>query len=417
MIPFQNKDERLKLIVFILLAFLLQGILLTYTYKFSLKEINTKILNQNYEMLGYINSKDSLLADDIVPIITGKSEANAELKKYGKEVLSNYSYDDEVTYNKNPLIKDNDRIYVFYFCIIVLIVLVIVIFGVIFLLNPLYKEVNHLTFRAENIVENKKINTLSKQIYSGSLDKFIIKFNMMEERIDNSINLLQEEKVNLKNIISDISHQLKTPLMALTMYNDILEDHRNMEVEEVDNFISLSNEQLKRMDWLVKTLLKYARLEGNVVEYNKENYPANSTIEEVVASLKVKAREKNQVLAFSNNKDINLYHDRKWISEALSNIIKNAIEHTGTGGEIVIGLEETPMTVRIWIKDNGEGIPKEEIKKIFNRFYKGQNSINPTSIGIGLCLSKSIIKSHHGDITVESKENEGSIFYITFLKS
>lgn len=417
MIPFQNKDERLKLIVFILLAFLLQGILLTYTYKFSLKEINTKILNQNYEMLGYINSKDSLLADDIVPIITGKSEANAELKKYGKEVLSNYSYDDEVTYNKNPLIKDNDRIYVFYFCIIVLIVLVIVIFGVIFLLNPLYKEVNHLTFRAENIVENKKINTLSKQIYSGSLDKFIIKFNMMEERIDNSINLLQEEKVNLKNIISDISHQLKTPLMALTMYNDILEDHRNMEVEEVDNFISLSNEQLKRMDWLVKTLLKYARLEGNVVEYNKENYPVNSTIEEVVASLKVKAREKNQVLAFSNNKDINLYHDRKWISEALSNIIKNAIEHTGTGGEIVIGLEETPMTVRIWIKDNGEGIPKEEIKKIFNRFYKGQNSINPTSIGIGLCLSKSIIKSHHGDITVESKENEGSIFYITFLKS
>lgn len=417
MIPFQNKDERLKLIVFILLAFLLQGILLTYTYKFSLKEINTKILNQNYEMLGYINSKDSLLADDIVPIITGKSEANVELKKYGKEVLSNYSYDDEVTYNKNPLIKDNDRIYVFYFCIIVLIVLVIVIFGVIFLLNPLYKEVNHLTFRAENIVENKKINTLSKQIYSGSLDKFIIKFNMMEERIDNSINLLQEEKVNLKNIISDISHQLKTPLMALTMYNDILEDHRNMEVEEVDNFISLSNEQLKRMDWLVKTLLKYARLEGNVVEYNKENYPVNSTIEEVVASLKVKAREKNQVLAFSNNKDINLYHDRKWISEALSNIIKNAIEHTGTGGEIVIGLEETPMTVRIWIKDNGEGIPKEEIKKIFNRFYKGQNSINPTSIGIGLCLSKSIIKSHHGDITVESKENEGSIFYITFLKS
>lgn len=417
MIPFQNKDERLKLIVFILLAFLLQGILVTYTYKISLKEINTKILNQNYEMLGYINSKDSLLADDIVPIITGKSEENAELKKYGKEVLSNYSYDDEVTYDKNPLIKDNERIYVFYLCMILLIIFVIVIFGVIVFLNPLYEEVNHLTFRAENIVENKKINTLNKQTYSGSLDKFIIKFNMMEERIDNSINLLQEEKVNLKNIISDISHQLKTPLMALTMYNDILEDHRNMEVNEVDNFISLSNEQLKRMDWLVKTLLKYARLEGNVVEYNKENYPVNSTIEEVVASLKIKAREKSQVVSFLNNKDINLYHDRKWISEALSNIIKNAIEHTGTGGEIVIGLEETPMIVRIWIKDNGEGIPKEEIKKIFNRFYKGQNSINPTSIGIGLCLSKSIIKSHHGDITVESKENEGSIFYITFLKS
>ncbi|MGL5694405.1 MAG: sensor histidine kinase, partial [Peptostreptococcaceae bacterium] len=98
-------------------------------------------------------------------------------------------------------------------------------------------------------------------------------------------------------------------------------------------------------------------------------------------------------------------------------IIKNAIEHTGENGTIEVGLEETPITIRIWVKDNGEGIDESEIKKIFNRFHKGQNSINPTSIGIGLCLSKSIVKSHNGDITVESELGKGSIFYITFIKT
>ncbi|MGL5084741.1 MAG: sensor histidine kinase, partial [Clostridium sp.] len=243
------------------------------------------------------------------------------------------------------------------------------------------------------------------------------KFNKMENRIENSIGLLQDEKINLKNIINDISHQLKTPLMALSMYNEILSDHRNMESEDVDNFISLSKEQLDRMGWLVKTLLKYARLESNVVQYNKEYFSLNNTIEESMNPLQIKANEKNQKLIFNYKEEIEYYHDRKWVAESISNIIKNAIEHTDNNGKIEVSLEQTPISITIAIKDNGEGIEKSEIKKIFNRFHKGESSINPTSIGIGLCLSKSIIQSHNGDITVESKLGVGSIFYITFLKT
>ncbi|MEW9935518.1 sensor histidine kinase [Clostridium butyricum] len=105
------------------------------------------------------------------------------------------------------------------------------------------------------------------------------------------------------------------------------------------------------------------------------------------------------------------------MSEAISNIIKNAIEHTGERGRIEITLEETPINIVIGIKDTGEGIDNNQLKKIFNRFHKGENSIDPTSIGIGLCLSKAIVRAHNGDITVESKLGVGSIFYITFIKT
>nr|WP_306469022.1 HAMP domain-containing sensor histidine kinase [Clostridium sp. DSM 1985] len=303
------------------------------------------------------------------------------------------------------------------FEILILVTFLILIIGSFIIMNPLYNEIKYLTHRAESIVENKIIHNDKQYSYRGSLDKFIFKFNLMEDRIKNSIGLLQEEKINLKNIINDISHQLKTPLTALSMYNDIISDHREMNNEDLDNFINLSKDQLERMEWLVKTLLKYARLESNVVEYNKEMFSIKNTIEESINPLKVKAKNKNQSLILKYEKDIEYYHDRKWVSEAISNIVKNAIEHTENNGKIEINLYETPITITISIKDNGEGIEKEELKKIFNRFYKGETSINPTSIGIGLCLSKSIIKAHDGDITVESYLGKGSIFYITFLKT
>lgn len=416
MVVFQNKDERLKIMIYIFIALVLQGIIFYAIYHSSLKEINNKVIRQNLAIVDKVNQKDKEIIDEIIPIITGKYNISDNDISDGTSILSNYSYDNKLNYKDNPLIGDIEGKYIFIIILIIILILILIIGGIMYLINPLYKEIKYLTYRAENIIENKPIDKESVYKYKGSLDKFILKFSMMEDRIYNSIDLLQEEKVNLKNIINDISHQLKTPLMALSMYNEILNDHREMDSGDVDNFIDLSNEQLERMEWLVKTLLKYARLESNVVEYHKENYLLNNTIEESINPLRVKAEEKNQNLVFKADRDVFLYHDRKWISEALSNIIKNAIEHTGINGKIEIGLEETPITVRVWIKDNGEGIKKSEIKKIFNRFHKGENSINPISIGIGLCLSKAIVKAHNGDINVESEVGVGSTFYISFIK-
>ncbi|UZP02039.1 HAMP domain-containing histidine kinase [Clostridium botulinum] len=414
MVTLYYKDERIKLSLFILSVFIIQGIIFGVIYFNSILAINKDVITQNSSIIGELYLKDKELALEIIPIITGKNLNNAEI---GEKILSDYSYNTALKYNNNPVIGNATQSTVLLFEILILVTFLILIIGSFIIMNPLYNEIKYLTHRAESIVENKIIHNDKQYSYRGSLEKFILKFNLMEDRIKNSIGLLQEEKINLKNIINDISHQLKTPLTALSMYNDIISDHREMNNEDLDNFINLSKDQLERMEWLVKTLLKYARLESNVVEYNKEMFSIKNTIEESINPLKVKAKNKNQSLILKCEKDIEYYHDRKWVSEAISNIVKNAIEHTENNGKIEINLYETPITITISIKDNGEGIEKEELKKIFNRFYKGETSINPTSIGIGLCLSKSIIKAHNGDITVESYLGKGSTFYITFLKT
>ncbi|MGL5149696.1 MAG: sensor histidine kinase [Clostridium sp.] len=412
-IPFQHNDERVKIIKYIVITLLIQCLLIGTFYSVFVNKVNKDIINQNNEIMGKILEENPELAVKIAPIILGKENGNAFL---GEGYLGKYSYGYNLKYSDNPLIKtSNTLFYLGLFGIVVISILGVIYFLIKFI-NPLYKEVNNLSYRAENIIEDKKVDKNSDK-YSGSLDKFISKFSLMEDRIDNSIYLLQEEKINLKNIINDISHQLKTPLMALTMYNEILTEYENMDGAEVREFINLSKEQLERMDWLVKTLLKYARLESNVVNYNKEETSLNNTVEESIAPLKIKGDEKHQTISFKANKDIKFLHDRRWISEAISNIIKNAIEHTKEYGRIEVSLYETPITITIEIKDNGEGIEREEQKKIFNRFYKGESSINPTSIGIGLCLSMSIVKAHNGNISVDSKVGVGSTFYISFIKN
>ena len=143
--------------------------------------------------------------------------------------------------------------------------------------------------------------------------------------------------------------------------------------------------------------------------------PLSESIKYAVAPLKVSANDKNQSIELALNSEGYYFHDKKWIAEGLSNIIKNAIEHTSIDGEIKIILEETPMSISITIGDNGEGIDECELKNIFKRFYKGKNSSNE-SCGIGLSLAKSIIEKSNGNIYVESKVGKGSTFTIKYFR-
>lgn len=407
------KDERIRLSFFIVIMFIVAIIVSFFTINLTLETVNDRYIKQNTEIVGFLNSKNPELAKEIIPIITGKEEGNYN---EGKKILDGYSYNNTLNYRENPLFEQGINSNVI---LSMSILGILTILGSILILNPLFRDIKYLTKRSDEIVENKFDKGKKREGTSraGALDKLFHKFNIMEDRIQNSIELLSEEKINLKNIINDISHQLKTPITALTMYTDILQDHKNMEADEVDTFIGSSKEQLDRMEWLVLTLLKYARLESNVVKYNKEKIPINNTVEEAIAPLKIKAKAKNQELIFINNRDILYNHDRNWVAEAISNIVKNAIEHTPKNGKIEIEIEETEISIVIGIKDTGSGIEQKELKNIFKRFYKGENSTNPTSIGIGLCLSRMIVRNHSGDITVESEVGKGTTFYIKFLKT
>lgn len=397
----------------LIIAFVIFSSLFLFIIDRWFQESSVKYARQNIALAGAILKSNPELEEKIIPIVT---KGNVEqFYEEGSEILAKYYYTDTISAIKNPLLEIRYREFKIVCIGVFMFFLFIILFIVLKGISPLYKNLRYLSNIADNMVEG---NFKNKMIYlnEGDLSIFYNKFTDMGERLESALEQLKEERINLKNIISDISHQLKTPLAALITYNDIIKN-QNIEVnDERNRFIDLSSEQLDRMEWLITILLKYARLEGNVVQYNKSISSLKNTIYIAIEPLKVKALEKHQNIIVESFGEGIYWHDEKWIAEALSNIIKNAIEHTGAYGEINIKLEETPVSISISIKDNGEGIEKNELKKIFRRFYKGQNSINPTSIGIGLSLSKKIVEAHDGSIVADSKIGKGSTFLITFLK-
>ena len=408
----KNKEVKLIIITSFItfLVFLLGVILITNNW---FNNINLKYINQNIALVGAIVENNPELEEEIVPIITkGNIEEYYEI---GSNILDKYYYNENLSNIKNPILSESYKKFKVIIILLWILFFVVVMAFILKIISPIFNTIKKLGERADEMVGGK-FNSTELKFEEGDFYVFYNKFTYMGERLENALKDLKDEKVHLKDIINDISHQLKTPLSALISYNDILKNHENMDSETKSKFIELTSEQLDRMDWLITTLLKYARIESNAISYHKELIPLSETIKYAIAPLKVSANEKNQSIRLELNSDGYYTHDKKWIAESISNIVKNAIEHTNNNGEIKINLDETPLSLTITISDNGEGIEKSELKNIFKRFYKGKNSINPKSIGIGLSLSKKIIEANGGSITVESELGNGTIFSIIFLK-
>ncbi|NFL95154.1 HAMP domain-containing histidine kinase [Clostridium botulinum] len=400
------------------LIFILFAILTTIFIKGELNKLNKDYINQNTLIVGNILSKHPELEDEVILSLNSNKDARYnEEKNYkiGKKVLEKYSYDENLDIYKNPILNNFSMNFI-YRIIIYFGVAIIIIYIIIYdKFKYFYKKAEIFTEASEDIMEGH----FSKFIDENKEGDFYIlssKFNLMSNRLEESLLNLRKEKIFLKNIISDISHQLKTPLSSLIMFNELMKDE-NMPIEDRKNFLKLSDEQLRRMEWLIINLLKIGRLEAGVVEFIRENNPLYVTVNKALAGLSEKAKEKSQQVIVDIDEDVYFKHDMDWTAEAISNIIKNSIEHTDNYGQIKISCEETPISLTISIKDNGEGIPEKLQNKIFERFYKGENSVNPSSIGIGLSLTKSIIESQNGSIIVESETGEGTEFIITFLKT
>jgi signal transduction histidine kinase len=240
-------------------------------------------------------------------------------------------------------------------------------------------------------------------------------FTAMADRVRHSMTTLQEDQRYLKNFLSDVSHQLKTPLAAVRMYLEILE---RPELEEAtrNDFLRRSREQVERTEWLVQGLLKMARVESGAVEMELCPHYLIDTVQSAAEPLRGTAEQKGILLQCNVPGEILFRHDAQWVAEALGNLVKNAVEHTPAGGRVAISAEETPMTVVLIVEDNGEGMESTEIPHIFERFYRSASHPNPGSVGIGLSLAKQILEQNGADIYVQSKKGQGSRFVVTFLK-
>lgn len=289
--------------------------------------------------------------------------------------------------------------------------------GVIFVLYMKYRD-KKIDEIVEHIQEINRKN-YSLKIYDNTEDDFS---NLRNELYKITI-MLKEQALNsckdkeaIQASVSDISHQLKTPLTSISIMLDNIAENPNMEQETKSKFIHEIRRQMDWMNWLVISLLKLSRLDANAVELKQEQIQVEHLIQEVEKNLAIGLEVKNQQLIKQGEKAASFKGDWNWQVEAITNIVKNGMEHTKEEKNIYIRWEENAFYTKIEIQDEGEGIPKEEIKHIFERFYRGKNATE-NSIGIGLALAKSIIEKQNGFVRVKSIPTKGTTFEIKYMKN
>lgn len=228
-----------------------------------------------------------------------------------------------------------------------------------------------------------------------------------------AVNELKSKEF-LKNTISDISHQLKTPLAALNIYNGLLQQE-TQELPMIREFASLSEKELDRIETLVQNLLKITRLDAGSIVIEKSFENVADMMKDVELHFAYRAAGEQKELTLSGPDDITLFCDRDWIMEAIDNIVKNALDHTKKGDFVHIEWKRFMSVVQIMIKDNGSGIHPEDLHHIFKRFYRSRFSKEVQGAGLGLPLAKAIIESHNGTVEVDSILGVGTTFVINFL--
>lgn len=395
----KNKKKYSKLIMFPLITFgiiILLNVMLYYQVN---KNYNNKIVN----IIITIKEKYPEIKDDeIFDIIKNNVKTNT---------FNRYSFDlDGIV-----LIKENKTIFVSYFIILLFIYLIICLVYLTIIINNdkrKEKEINEVIKIIEEInnknysFKMKDINEEDLSLLKNEIYKTTIMLNEISE-------ISKKDKKELEESLEDISHQLKTPLTSILIMIDTLLDDDDMDQTTREDFLRNIKREVMNINFLVKSILKLSRLDTNTVKFISKKESVKEIINEAILNVSLLSDLKN-VKIETNLSDSFITCDYKWQIEALTNILKNSVEHSYENNKVLIESSENNAYVKITIKDFGSGIAKEDINHIFERFYKGKDS-DYDSIGIGLALSKSIIEKQNGKISVESSEN-GTTFTIKYFK-
>ena len=338
---------------------------------------------------------------------------NSNEYKVGEEELKKYGINIEEV---NSIIAVQKQMKTNIILNIILIVLFSVLYmAIIFIyLKQRDKKINQIT-QYINEIKNRKydlnINENSEDELSNLKNELYKITIMLKEESEIS----RQDKEKIKMSVEDISHQLKTPLTSIMIMLDNLKDNPNMDEDTKQKFIFEISKQVDWINWLVISILKLSRLEADVVKFSNNKINVKKFIDEIIDNLEIPIEIKNQKIIIEGNKDVSFIGDYKWQQEAITNIIKNAIEHNKKNGKITIKYEENVLFTKITIIDEGQGIDKEDLKHIFERFYKAQNS-SDNSVGIGLSLAKNIIEKNNGMINCKSEIGNGTEFIVKYMK-
>lgn len=393
--------QLLLLVIFIILNFIF-NLCIHQIYKGSLIENNSYIVGSIIENHPELEEE---IINNLIRYQNNPPKGIDILEKYGLTDIGNIEYLTNIQSMKKII---NICSFIFLIVLILIINIIYVIF-----IRKQYKRIKDIHKYLNRILNNDysfdirdydegDISDLKNDIYKITI--------LLKEQ--NELSL--KDKKNLEILLSDISHQIKTPLTSMYVINDLLSQD-NLEPKLRKQFLMKNNQQLKRIEWLVSTLLKISRLDSGMVTFKKEKVFVDKLIKDALEPLLIPIELKEQKVNIEGDSNFEIEVDYHWTLEAIVNILKNAHEHTPDNGEITIKYDTNPIFTRIMISDTGEGISKQEIKHIFERFYKGKNS-SKDSVGIGLNMSKKIIDMQNGDIFVSSKQNKGTTFEIKFYK-
>lgn len=401
----REKKLLLAIIFITILVIVLSSIVIINQYQIYQNKTNIVIAN----IIGEIKEKyPDIDEKEIISILN----MNKDSLKVGYSILEKYSIKNEVSaiaglenYQKEMVLINGITITIF-------LILIIMVFSI--HSNRKNKKIKDIIKYLEQI-NNKnydlKIEENSEDELSNLKNELYKITIMLKEQAETST---KNQKV-LQTSLEDISHQLKTPLTSISIMLDNIRENPNMDERIRQSFIYEINRQIEWINWLVISLLKLSKLDSNTVVFSKKEIDVKELINNVIKNLAIPIDIKQQKIIV-NGKNAKFKGDYNWQLEAITNIVKNCIEHTPENKNIYINFEENNFYTKIVIKDEGIGIDKQDLKHIFERFYKGKNS-SENSVGIGLALAKSIIEKGDGHISCSSIVDNGTTFEIKYMKT
>ena len=387
-----------------LVSFLLAGGIATLLAK----NFQQELLLHDYGVAGHLLNNENELS---ISAFTSQPDAN-DIER-GREALASIGYDETTSMRFLPAVQiyRNQTMFSVF-------LLLIFPFGAIYLSLFLYLRRQHKAFsNAENTIRQFLDGNTTSRIECSQAGDWYSLFHAINEMatiLSAHAENQRQTKEFLQDIISDVSHQIKTPLSALKMYHEIIESHKD-DAATVSSFTEKSQREIKRMEDVIYTLLKLARLDAGIIQMEKTPENLSVLMQDVLERFETWAEREHKTVTLSGKEDVVLSCDALWVSEAIGNIIKNALEHTENGGHIGVKWSQSPLMTQIEITDDGKGIHPEDLYNIFKRFYRSRFSSDVHGIGLGLPLAKSIVEAHGGTISVTSSLSAGTTFTLNFF--
>lgn len=295
----------------------------------------------------------------------------------------------------------------------------VILCGLLFLLDFLHNRYNDDLLEKVTLLIEALVEQQEQHIFSEAEDTLTARLQHQLLKLRNILiaqnEMLAQEKEQIKTLISDISHQIKTPIAAANTFAQLLSD-KEVSDKERSEYIATLQMSLEKLTFLTNSLIKMSRLESGIISLKPERNSLNDIVLQAVKTVYAKAKEKNITITFDSEQTFEAVLDFNWTSEAITNVLDNAVKYTQSGGVVGLQITDYPSYLRLDISDNGIGIPEDEQAKVFGRFYRGKQSAGIDGMGIGLYLTRDIVNKQNGYIKVASDEN-GTTFSLFLRKS